>query len=207
MKILFVDTASKNLLISLIENDKQLYTNMFLSERGHSNVLMPEIERIFKDNDINTVDKFMVINGPGSFTGLRIGITVIKTLAWYLNKKVIPVSTLKALALSCEDSDYYISLINARHDCVYAAIYNSSFDQILEEKYYELSYVKDFVSSLEGKITFCGDIDLDGKVLDYKINSLKIVKFYKDNEGINAHALVPNYLKKHEAEEKLENND
>jgi len=206
MKILFIDTACKSLLISLIENSKELYTNILVSESGHSNILMSEIEKIFKDSDINTVDKFMVVNGPGSFTGLRIGITVIKTLAWYLNKKVIPVSTLRALALSCEESDYYVSLINARHGCVYAAIYDNNFNEALEEKYYELSYVKDFTSKLKGKITFCGDINLDGNICEYKINPFKVVDFYKFDDGINAHALVPSYLKKHEAEEKLEKN-
>ena len=122
MKCLFIDTSYSLLSLALVEDDKVIAETSYDSMNEHSKYTMMGIDKIFKESSMepHEVDKIMVVNGPGSFTGIRIGVTIAKVYAWALNKKVIPISTLKAYALSNSGYDYYISVLDARRDVIFS---------------------------------------------------------------------------------------
>ena len=112
MKTLFVDSSRKSLSVALALNDELLLVSNVDSYSKHSNYLMNEIKRILEKFNLkpNDIDNYVVLNGPGSFTGVRVGVTVCKTLAWTLSKKIYKLNNLEALKVGIED-DVVISVI------------------------------------------------------------------------------------------------
>ena len=87
MKYLYIDTSSSYLYSAIVEDDKLI---SYVSEdygQNLSEVALPKIVSMFEDNNLKpkNIDKIIVVNGPGSFTGIRIGITIAKIYAWSLN--------------------------------------------------------------------------------------------------------------------------
>ncbi|MCL2799382.1 MAG: tRNA (adenosine(37)-N6)-threonylcarbamoyltransferase complex dimerization subunit type 1 TsaB [Endomicrobia bacterium] len=99
MKILAVETSGKTFSVALNDNGKTLASFIYDCGHIHSEMLIPAIERILKDteNKYQSIDKFAVSTGPGSFTGIRVGMTAVKTMAQALNKPVIAIDTLTIL--------------------------------------------------------------------------------------------------------------
>ena len=97
MKTLFVDSSRKSLSVALALNDELLLVSNVDSYSKHSNYLMNEIKRILEKFNLkpNDIDNYVVLNGPGSFTGVRVGVTVCKTLAWTLSKKIYKLNNIK----------------------------------------------------------------------------------------------------------------
>ena len=91
MKILFLDTSSFFVTVAVIDEDKIL--SLFQEEISDdmSSKIMPILDESFRrlPFEISDIDKIMVVNGPGSFTGVRIGVTIAKILSWSLKKDVI----------------------------------------------------------------------------------------------------------------------
>lgn len=204
MITLFIDTSTESLTIALFKDDVLLSTSTESSSE-HSKYAMPILEQIFKENNIkpNMVNKIMVINGPGSFTGIRIGVTIAKIYAWALNINIVPISSLKAYAISNKNYDYYVSIIDARRNYVYAGIYDKNYDNVIKESYISKDELADKVNSLSN-ILVIGDTSLDDfPVRSNKIDVVSIYNYFKNDSGINAYMVNPVYLKKTEAEEKL----
>ena len=204
MITLFIDTCTEILNVALIK-DGIILGSSTISSSEHSKYTMPEIEKLFKNNNINpkSVDKIMVTNGPGSFTGIRIGVTIAKTYAWACNINVIPISTLKAYALSYDGFDYYIPMIDARRGYVYAGIYNNKYEEVIHDSYISIDKLIEKANDLNNVLFISNCNFNDIETVSTKINIKKIYEYYKDEDGINPHALMPNYLKKTEAEEKF----
>lgn len=205
MTTLFIDTSSSYLNVAIIK-DNVVYEKKLEYINEHSKYAMSTIELLFTENNIKPkdIDTIMVVNGPGSFTGLRIGVTIAKTYSWSFNLKLIPISTLKAYALSYSNYNYYVSVIDARRNFVYASIYNSNYDELLKETYISINDLYEKIKDLKN-IKLIGNINI--KDINHTIPNLNIKNiydYYKDEMGVNPHSLVPNYLKKVEAEEKLE---
>ena len=204
MITLFIDTSTESLTIALFKDDVLLSTST-VSSSEHSKYAMPILEQIFKENNIkpNMVNKIMVINGPGSFTGIRIGVTIAKIYAWALNINIVPISSLKAYAISNKGYDYYVSIIDARRNYVYAGIYDKDYNNVIKESYISKDELVDKVNSLSNVLVI-GDTSLgDFTVRSNKIDVVSIYNYFKNDSGINAHMINPVYLKKTEAEEKL----
>ena len=113
MYSLFIDTHDKNIIEVLYKNGKVLDKNLRLSERNHSDYTMPMLDEILKRNKIKPHDlnEILICNGPGSFTGVRIGVTIAKTLAYTLNIPIKTISSLDCLALSTKTDKIKISII------------------------------------------------------------------------------------------------
>ena len=204
MITLFIDTSTESLTIALFKDDVLLSTST-VSSSEHSKYAMPILEQIFTENNIkpNMVNKIMVINGPGSFTGIRIGVTIAKIYAWALNINIVPISSLKAYAISNKGYDYYVSIIDARRNYVYAGIYDKDYNNVIKESYISKDELVDKVNSLSNVLVI-GDTSLgDFPVRSNKIDVVSIYNYFKNDSGINAHMVNPVYLKKTEAEEKL----
>ena len=204
MITLFIDTCTEVLNVALIK-DGIILGSSTISSSEHSKYTMPEIEKLFKNNNINpkSVNKIMVTNGPGSFTGIRIGVTIAKTYAWACNINVIPISTLKAYALSYDGFDYYIPMIDARRGYVYAGIYNNKYEEVMHDSYISIDKLIEKANDLSNVLFISNGNFNDIETVSTKINLQKIYEYYKDEDEINPHALMPNYLKKTEAEEKF----
>lgn len=204
MITLFIDTSTNTLTVGIIKNDK-LLDESTTSSSEHSKYTLVEIEKLLKKNNIlpTEVNKIMVINGPGSFTGVRIGVTIAKTYAWALNIKIIPISTLKAYALSISNFDYYIPLIDAKRGYVYSSIYDHNYNEILRDTYISLDELKKHTDKLNDICYISKDKIKNIDTINVKLDIKKIYDYYKNNDGINSYMLLPNYLKKTEAEEKF----
>lgn len=199
MKYLFIDTCTSNLIISLIIDNKIVgyYNNKI--DKGMSNYVLKEIEKQFNENGINPrdIDTIFVTTGPGSFTGIRVGLSIAKVYAWGLNIKVVPLSSLEVISSSLDEN--VVSIIDARRDTVFLGVYDSNLNNIIEDKYCSIEELKKY----DYKIVSYDSFDSINTIFP-NINVLKIVEKHKNDKGINPHMLNPNYLKKTEAEEKLE---
>ena len=99
MKILAIESSGSSLSIAISENSNVLTEYFYNAGKIHSDVLVPLTEKIIKDAkwELKDIDKFAVSCGPGSFTGIRVAMSVIKTLAQTLNRPVVSVDTLEIL--------------------------------------------------------------------------------------------------------------
>lgn len=127
MKILSVSTATNHLSVALNDDQQIIVEKNERDERNHSEHLDPLIAEILKENNLSLkdIDRFAVAIGPGSYTGLRIGITTVKMFASILNKEVVGISTLQALAKGVKEDALVITALDARNDNYFAAGYLS----------------------------------------------------------------------------------
>ncbi len=134
MKVLAVDTSSFSGSIALV-SQKRLVAELTVGHVGtHSEWLFVNIKRLLEEADtpVGDIDLFAISVGPGSFTGLRIGVSAVKGLAWSLKRPVSAVSTLEALSLNAAYSGYTVCpVLDARKKEVYAALYRAS-DGVME---------------------------------------------------------------------------
>ena len=126
MKILAIDTSTPSGSIALLEDDQLIAESTTCIQKTHAERLLPSIKTLLDNIGIKPedIDGFALTTGPGSFTGLRIGLSTIKGLSWSLNKPVVGVSTLEALAMNIPYSDKPVCpMLDARKKEVYAAVY------------------------------------------------------------------------------------
>lgn len=202
---LFLDTSSSNLNVGVLKNKELLKEKHIHFEKDLSKYALNEIKELLDSLNLkpNDIDNIYCVNGPGSFTGLRIGVTIAKTFAWGLNKDLYKVSSLFAMATSITHSDYIIPLIDARRNYVFTAIYDKSYNVVMEEKYISKDKLLNEVNKLNGTKTYVATTNIDGfdvKIYEPDLNNL--FKYLKDDK-VNIHTFVPNYLKQTEAEENL----
>ncbi len=136
MKILALDTATRSCSVAIVNDGSLLAELTTVNGKTHSRYLMDLINTACKmaDLKVGAVDGFAVSIGPGSFTGLRIGISTIKGLAFSLGKPVVGVSSLDALAWQCAQSAYLICpLLDARKKEVYACRYRFKNDELKKD--------------------------------------------------------------------------
>ena len=126
MKTLYIDTSSSFLYAGILEDTNILQEVKKEFGQDLSKEALPEIDKLFKKAKLNPKDinKIVVVNGPGSFTGIRIGITIAKTYAWALNLDIITVNALEAMSISCEEKINHVPILDARRGYVFAAIYD-----------------------------------------------------------------------------------
>lgn len=206
MRILYIDTTTTYLYTGVVEDNKLLSEIKKEYKKDLSSVTLKNISDMLDSIHlkINDIDKIMVVNGPGSFTGIRIGVTLAKTLAYSLKKEIITISSLEAMALSSKKNIITIPIIDARRGYVYGAIYDKDNNPILKDQYIKLEVLKLASDNLIDDYTFIGNNSLVDDIEEYDPNILKIVTTYKDKESINPHLVNPIYLKKTEAEENIE---
>ena len=200
MKYLLLDTSNSFINIYVIENDDILKEQHIKVEKDMSNVIIPSIKEVFDSLNFNLedIDKLFVTIGPGSFTGVRIGITVLKTVSFGLNIPIYPISTLEYLASIETDKKRIISIIDARRGNVFAGYYDNKLNILKEEEL--ISY--DSIDINFDDIVVSYDGVYNSKVMDRDV--IKLINKHLNDKSVNPHDLVPNYLKKTEAEENLD---
>ena len=159
MRLMGLDTATATMGLAL--QDESFYAQKLVEQKQtRAETLLPHLQELLQEHalDFSSVDVIAVSLGPGSFTGLRIGLTVAKTLAQCTEKKLVGISTLYALALGAKErfgtSCWYCPVIDARGDRIYAALYRWSAEEercmtVLSEDLYTESELKDQWVKLE----------------------------------------------------------
>lgn len=225
MKDLFIDTASNKRIVSILNNHKIVKENIEDNGIDLSSRMVPMLQTTMQDAKMlpSEIDNIYVVIGPGSFTGIRIGVTIAKTYAWSMKKKIIPLSELETYISSDNitkgnhKSDYLIPYINARRNYVYAGIYTPDLKNYMPDQHIALQDLLNNVPSDSSVIfvSFDNEPINNESVKELKkrniIYSFEYPQFdiervtlkHQDDEGINPHECNPVYLKDTEAEEKL----
>jgi len=195
---LFIDTSMANVSISIVKDDKILSIIQEEIPNEHSRYATSYVKRVIDEAgiDANDIDNILVVNGPGSFTGVRIGVTIAKTYGYLINKEIIPVSSLKSLAISSNKSGNIMSVITANRSSYYVGIYDSEYNNIIDEEFVSRDKLLELIDKYNPYIV-SNDFNVIGihKLNKVNLDVLRIVDYYKDMDKVNYHALVPNYLK------------
>ena len=205
MKCLYIDTSSSYLYTALVEDNKLLAEVKEEYGQSLSEVALPRIVSMFEKNKLEPrdIDKIIVVNGPGSFTGIRIGLTIAKVYSWGLSIPITTIYSLEAMALSSKENTIHVPMINARRGFVFAGIYDNSCKPLLKPQHIKL---ENLLKELKGignyKVITNDEFSDFPNTEKYDPDILKIVDHFKDKKSINAHAVNPEYLKLTEAEEK-----
>lgn len=200
--IFYIDTSTPYLYSALYDNGKIINERTMYLAKDLSRFTVDEVSKMFdevnkKPNDVN---KIIVVNGPGSFTGIRIGITLAKLMAFCLSIPITTISSLEAMRESINSDSLIVPIINARHNSCYAAIYDG--DKVIQEgMYMSLDRLKLILIGLNKKYIFISNDEFDFDTISYTPNYEKIITKYKDKEEVPAHLVNPNYMKLTEAEE------
>ena len=178
MLILGIDTSGKTASVSICDEKNVIAQTTVLTKLTHSQVILPLVEKLLKDAELtlSDIDGFAIANGPGSYTGLRIGISAVKAMCLALNKKCIGISTLKSLAYNCVGYKCtIISLIRARPDIAYYGIFRSNGESIEQIKEDSIAQVSDILEQID----FSQDIVIVG---DYAQECFE--KYFKDKGNV-----------------------
>lgn len=203
MKCLFINTAISDASVAFIESDQLISIANEKSSKDLSSKIFFMIDTVLENAHCTpqNLDKIFVVTGPGSFTGIRIGLTIAKTMAWALKIALVPISTLEFLATtSLTNSANIISLIDARRGYVYAGGYDQDLNLIMNDQYISIDQLLSKYSS-SSNIEFVSYDDFstfDSKhpSPDYR----KIIKKHENDIVENCHTINPVYLKLTEAE-------
>ena len=200
MKILSIDTSSSICSVAILEDTKIIKEMHNFSEKEHSETLMPMIDELFKTTNLS-LDNIGLIAcsvGPGSFTGIRIGIATVKAFADAKNIPVVGVNSLEAMAylgVSQKGDGEYVSILDARNDNVYFAIYKMKKGQFSIYKNPEAMQISEaitYIDNLKLPIYFLGDIvnaDL-ARIEQLYLSRVSIEK--ANSEDVNKHEYLTN---------------
>lgn len=130
MNLLAIDTTTKIASVS-IQKGNEIFSNFVNNEITHSEKLLPLIDNTLKKSELtlNDIDKFLLINGPGSFTGIRIGLSTLKAFSHVFKKDIFSISSLELIALTyylrkdIKGEKYIVSMIDSKNDRVYYSIH------------------------------------------------------------------------------------
>lgn len=184
MTILGIDTSGNTASVAIVGDNSVLAQTTFLTKRTHSQVILPLCKELLKNTgiELRDIDGIAVANGPGSYTGLRIGISAVKAMAYALDIKCIGISTLESLAYNFMGIDTIVcSVMAARQNLVYTALFSSENGVIKR-------LTDDRIITVE---------ELDNSLLEYK--SVMLVgdyseKFFNDHKKAG-YVLAPSHLR------------
>jgi len=200
---LLIDTCTNNVVIGLLNGNEIIDQKIDFNDKNLSTNFVPMVDELLKKNNIKPTDvnKIFVSIGPGSFTGIRVGVTFAKVMAWSLNIEIIPFSSLELIASSSSEQ-IIVPLIDARRGYVFGGIYDQNLNVLLPDQYIPLENLVNQAKIYSNSVF----VSLDSFEIPTVMPSVdirKLVAKHSNDTGVNPHALNPNYLKKTEAEEKL----
>ncbi|MBO0962699.1 tRNA (adenosine(37)-N6)-threonylcarbamoyltransferase complex dimerization subunit type 1 TsaB [Neobacillus sp. MM2021_6] len=224
MTILAIDTSNNPLGVALLDDNQVLGEYITNIKKNHSVRVMPAIQRLMEDCEKVPADltKIVVAKGPGSYTGVRIGVTIAKTLAWTLNIPLVGISSLEILAAGAGRyfNGFVAPIVDARRGQVYTALYRYQDGVLTAVEQDQLVMIDEWADKLTDfnePILFVGN--------DLSIHRAKIVEVVgsqamiasetehnprpselallgRQKSGEDIHSFVPNYIRLAEAEQK-----
>lgn len=223
MNILAIDTSTSVLGVGLASEETIIGEYVTNIKRNHSTRVLPAIEFMLDDvgYTLQDIDKIVVAEGPGSYTGLRIGVTIGKTLAWTLQIPLSGVSSLQVMAASGRYFPGYVSpLMDARRGNVFTGLYRYEEDklvQVIEDQHISAEDWARRLTSYDEPVLFLGnDVPLHKETFQAILQNRaqfpavplniqrpgELALLGKDAPETPAHSFVPNYLRLAEAEAK-----
>ena len=210
MKVLAFDTSSKALSLAILEDKQVLAETTINIKKNHSITLMPAIDFLMASLDWTPkdLDRIVVAEGPGSYTGLRIAVATAKTLAHTLNIELVGMSSLLAL-VPRQKEGLLVPLMDARRNNVYAGFYQNA-KPVFPEAHLSFAEVLEQVKDAD-QVTFVGEVGTFVEQIQEQLpqanyqetlpNATNLALWSWDREAASLHDFVPNYLKRVEAEE------
>lgn len=160
MNILAIDTAGKTAAVAVMRDDTLLYETASNTGLTHSETLLPMVDTALKSCGLTTgqIDLYAVTAGPGSFTGLRIGLSAVKGLAFACNAPCAGVSTLAALAYGMAGEGTVIGALDARRGQVYWAAFDlATHERLTADTAEPADAMENFVKGCKKPVFFVGD--------------------------------------------------
>jgi len=209
MKIVAIDTSTKQLSVALSDGQQILAEASYVTSLNHATKLMPLLERMMQEVNWSPQDltRIVIADGPGSYTGLRIGATTAKTLAYTLGIDLVPVSTLELMAASAGLTGRIIAIQDARRGTGFVGFYEEG--QLVGEEQHTV--VAEFVKTLPEDTKMTGDTDKFVTELEpFTIVSPAfrspragvLALLGATREPVEVHSFEPRYLRLAEAEAK-----
>ena len=189
---MFIDTSLSDVSIALIKDGKLLSKINNSIPGEHSIYVTKYIDDILKKCNLSPkdVNEIIVVNGPGSFTGIRIGVTIAKIFAYLEKIRIVSITSLQARVIGIK-SKYILSTIDAKHNNYYIGLYDENYNKIVEK-------FSNVVEIEELKTKYFPEAVDESK--EYAIES--IIEYTKKLPSENPHSVNPIYLKLPEAMEK-----
>ncbi len=165
MLLLGIDTSSKTASAALFDTENEIFLaeSSLYTQKTHSQVIMPMVKDLIEKTGkkVKDIEMIAVAKGPGSYTGLRIGIAGVKAMGFALNCKCCGVSTLEALAFNnIAYKGTICSVIKARGELVYACVFKSNgyeLEQLMDEKIISCNELAEFLAYNGTEALLCGD--------------------------------------------------
>lgn len=215
MLLLAIDTSTNMLSLALMEGEAIICEHNEVTKNNQSAILMTRIEEMLiqKGYKAKDISKIAVATGPGSYTGIRVGVTAAKSLGYGLKVPVIGVSSLEIMAHAAAHEGEILALVDARRGTVFAGGYEKGTTVIPDSHYNLVELItktssapsliisdksdvhKEIIDTYLPKVTLINETELSSK------KATALAHLAKNREGVaNIHQLIPNYLRKTEAE-------
>ena len=224
MKILAIDTSTTHSSCAVMDDNNIVGDFSINQSMSHNEILLVMVDEMLKklNIDIEDIDLFVAVTGPGSFTGIRIGVTVVKALAMALNKPIVAVNTLEALSFGVFTDKKKIPLIDARGERVYYGVYEGinnknivapallNIDELLNEfsDKGEFVFVGDCVNLYKDRILENKNFEITPACLNSCISKNACVigkQKYERGDISDCFSLSPEYVRLSQAQRDLEN--
>ncbi|MGN0621372.1 MAG: tRNA (adenosine(37)-N6)-threonylcarbamoyltransferase complex dimerization subunit type 1 TsaB [Porcipelethomonas sp.] len=162
MLILGIETSGKTASAAVFEDGIMLCQTTLFTSKTHSQVILPMAKKVMEDcgKSFDELNLIAVSAGPGSYTGIRIGIAAVKAMAFGLGIPCCAVSTLEGLAFTSGARGYICPVMKARQDLVYTAVFfceNGVVSRVQEDKIISASQLNDCLVDTGETVTICGD--------------------------------------------------
>ena len=218
MMLLSLDSSAVTASVALTDGDTVIKSEFVKSGLTHSETLMPMITRVMSGHSYDELDAVAVTAGPGSFTGVRIGVSTVKGIAFNNNIPCFSISTLEAIAYNFAGTDTVVcAVMDARRMQFYNALFKVENSQVirlcddraisLDDLREELKAYDNVVVAGDGAFVCCQNLGLDNCVIadDDRMyqNALGVAKATSDKMPMSAKALMPVYLRQSQAEREL----
>lgn len=223
MKILALDSSAKSCSAAITEDNKILGSFFINTTLTHSCTLVPMIDSVLKNTntDLESIDYIAVSAGPGSFTGVRIGVSAVKGIAMPLNKPCVSVSTLEAMPYNVIEEDIVVcAVMDARCNQVYNALFDvidGNVTRLCDDRALSIEDLGKELLSFKKRIILVGDgaelcyssfkelsVDISLAVDNQRYqNAVGVAMASIGKKTISAAELMPTYLRLPQAEREL----
>ena len=180
----FLDTSTKYVTISILKDGKQIY---FFHDKIFEDLsvkILPLIDNALNECSIkiDDVGVIYVVVGPGSFTGIRIGLTIVKTWAWTLKKNVIPISSLELIASTNIETDYIVPFIDARRGNCFIGVYDNQLNTVKKDQF---ANFEEFINNIDNSKTYTLVTYDNLENYKYITPKIDVIKLIKNTKMIN----------------------
>lgn len=216
--LLSVDSSAVTASVALTDGEKVMKSEFINAGITHSETLLPMIKSVMEGHSFDELEAIAVTAGPGSFTGVRIGVATVKGLAFNRDIPCISVSVLEAIAHNfCDEDCIVCAVMDARRMQFYNALFEVKNGEVhrlcadraisIDDLRKEISGYDRVIAAGDGAVLFCENIGLDNVILADEEkrwqNGVGVSKAALNKEKISAAALMPVYLRLSQAEREL----